>query len=286
MAIPDGWSIHAAGEPRASYQHVGYAVFQASIEATYWRPAWPGVTWLFVALAALLLAKRPGQRWPSGLHLANAASGLVLIVLALLLLPAGIVGDTGPIGLLVGWPVLLGLLLRACMALAAQTRADTPNAKGVGCLAALLVVVGLGMRGAGERALRPEVPRRMADIERVAALTEADALRLGRWPTADEWQARYGSLRTRFGEPFEYTLYKHAEHPWEAYTVSCSPGGHVYLDEVAFNSREFGEDGLFGTSDDRTKLATNQFAREQWPHGRAPRACSTKLPPAPATTRR
>ncbi len=272
----------SAGEVRQTANtHVGYVVCQASIEATYWRPAWPGLTWLFVALAALLLAKRPGQRWPDGRRLAVAANALVMIVLALLLLlPAGVLGRSAQLGLLVGWPVLLGLLLWVSIALAAQTSAGGRDAQGAGCLASLLVVVGLLSRSVGDLALRPEVARRLADVEHVAALIEADAVRLGRWPTPEEWQVRYGSRRTHYGEPFKYTLAEQADHPWQAYTVSCDPVETDWLGGSFYNSAAFGEDGLFATADDDlgSLLEPGLLVGADWRHGRAPRDASIKLP--------
>ena len=192
--------------------------------------------------------------------------------------------------------VLLGLLAFA-MALLPRRGARLQLRSAL--LVAAVVLWGVGLHRAGRQAYvpRPGTIEGLLQLERLAAATEAQAMALGRWPTQLEWHRAHGHPTGRDGRPIEYAVggppppaaKGPTDQSWQVYGLWCGDQAAAPLDPIWLDSRLFGADGLFGTDDDDPQLRFMQprfYRRAAWPHARAPRDPSAKLPPAKAITRR
>jgi hypothetical protein len=183
--------------------------------------------------------------------------------------------------------------------LRARARCSASNAGGVaaGALAVVLPLAGVFCGWPGEARMRPEVLARLQRIESLTAATEAQAVRLGRWPTPEEWQAAHGQPRDDGGALLCYDvgLRGNEINIWfstsyaaaQGWAIRRQVGGPESRQWTWYDSRLFGPDGLFGTEDDDMDwMAPKRFHRTAWPHGRAPRDPGVELPPCPVVEKR
>ncbi|MBI5833840.1 MAG: hypothetical protein HZB16_16230 [Armatimonadetes bacterium] len=285
----------AAGESHSQPNaHVGYVVGMVSREVSYHPPLAPGVTWVCLGAALVLLWRglaRPSLRsWFVGCRAVVVPLFCLLLGVVVLPLPLDLPSPDLGTSLLIGLVWLLVLLAWVCASLAwlvatARASGDETAGRYQAALLVGMLMFSLVARAPGARALRPQVLRRMTQTERVAASTEAQALRLGRWPTAEEWQAEHGRLRGAGGARFEYLAEPREDarkEPWRGYTIVCRARRPGRWDGEVYTSRDYGADGLFATSDDYlTWLQPEEYGATAWPHGRAPRDPNVKLPPWP-----
>jgi hypothetical protein len=294
----------AAGEPRARVStHVGYGVIRQMWESSFWSPNQPALTGAFCVAALAILAWGAAQRARRGPILAGAVTVtttlllvplLPLTALAVLSLVSAPLDEHPDIcGRLVTTLVLVSgttVVHRLWRAAQARCAGDRTGDAWIGALAALLPVVGLLTGLPGHAVIRPSVLQRLQSVERVAAATEAQAVRLGRWPTQEEWRAVHGAPRDRYGARLHYS--RHAPRGFflssrpedqQPFAIRCQPRADEPLHATWYDSRLFGPDGLFGTPDDQMSwLEPKRFRRTALPHGRAPRDPGVVLPDWPA----
>lgn len=139
--------------------------------------------------------------------------------------------------------------------------------------------------------LLPETVAVLQTVERLSAATKAEAVRLGRWPTPEEWRAAHGEPVAPGGKPLHYELAPppnprddgDPRAPWKAYAI-WADDRYGTPDYVWCDSRAAGADGLFGTADDGRVvhwLRASYLHQPPWPHGRTPRSPKVKLPAWP-----
>ncbi|MBI5831909.1 MAG: hypothetical protein HZB16_06270 [Armatimonadetes bacterium] len=282
----------AAGESQArTYTHVGYSVIQFTADVSDYRRVAPHTVEGSVLLALMLLAwgsrHAPRLRELVGRFALALVAGLAVVALQVPLRPFA---NEGLLDLRVHWtmhPVLWGVLL-CVLASLAQSQPDRVGRVAVG--AAGVIVLGAALTAPALRSLKPVVLSDLLQLEQLSASTEAQAARLGHWPTPAEWQTEHGRPVGVDGSRFEYGPATRLPDPyyvvapnWRRYTVVCQPPGPP-ANNRRFLSEEFGADGLFATGDDplQYKLPPSRFGRAEWPHARAPRDPNVKLPPWPA----